>query len=640
MRYINRVRGTTKGGCDALLAPKTLIVGANGVGKTRLINTIELALTGEASNVSGKAMASAGTELITLAPHNQNLEAYVQFNDGEEGNFALTRSTPKGGKGAEKKAAASTSKTWEPPKSIDPEMVMPLGLLRGAMTSPEAARKFFLKHAVGDVAESDILGRLAPELHELYRAAVADCTMRDTQIDRLLHALAGATKRAREYSQSAEMTLANANNASFGGGVLPTEALIASARRQVTDCRQALERAVLASQSIGTADAAKAGVNDAKVRLMRAEDRLVTQKARLEDVNKRRAALPPVTELEPGMMQTIQAIRWHQQKNLSKCVCCGFDVCSGRDDGSTVFETPAAHWAARKEIADTKHATTTGLMVRHQRAGEVLANVQLEVQAAAQEVSAAQRELARWEEMVAKSVTVAPEEAAHIGSIEQLRSMTDDADLKLQQMLSAQAAWESASSLRSSSLEAKNKANKWEQLSEACKSVVKLLLDAGVAEFEAKVRHYLPTKHKFALQLHDSLGRETCRYGLMRKGEIQTALSEGEWAQVVCAIAAVISSQPDEKGNVPFSVIVPPDRAFDPKTLTQVLKAFSDMPQQVIITSTVMPAQVPAGWRVVNLNVDAKTEEGEEVADVETGVTPPPAEQVAAPTPTTPVELN
>jgi len=91
-----------------------------------------------------------------------------------------------------------------------------------------------------------------------------------------------------------------------------------------------------------------------------------------------------------------------------------------------------------------------------------------------------------------------------------------------------------------------------------------------------------------------------------RDGVLHTALSGAEWARCTAAIAAALTA------DQPFAVIIPEERAYDAKTLAQVMRALSNASGQVILTSPVKPAgKTPAGWTVID--VEAIVEDGEGV---------------------------
>ena len=87
--YVAHVRGTVKGGVDTALAPKTLIVGPNGAGKSRVVNAIELAVSGYASDVVGRPQMRSGSDLIALAPDGEPLHAVATLSDERSASFRV-----------------------------------------------------------------------------------------------------------------------------------------------------------------------------------------------------------------------------------------------------------------------------------------------------------------------------------------------------------------------------------------------------------------------------------------------------------------------------------------------------------------------------------------------------------------------
>jgi len=86
------------------------------------------------------------------------------------------------------------------------------------------------------------------------------------------------------------------------------------------------------------------------------------------------------------------------------------------------------------------------------------------------------------------------------------------------------------------------------------------------------------------------------RVGLKRGDVAHTSLSGAELSRV---LLAVLSAEESE-GSTP-SILEPEDRGWDPDTLSDVMTALTDSPDQVILMSTVLPARSPEGWRVIEV---------------------------------------
>jgi hypothetical protein len=146
----------------------------------------------------------------------------------------------------------------------------------------------------------------------------------------------------------------------------------------------------------------------------------------------------------------------------------------------------------------------------------------------------------------------------------------------------------------------------WAKIADEVSHAISVLVERARVEFEKRVTSYLPNGLTFGLDLTDG-DREIVRFGLRGAsmdavpGGLRSALSGAEWAMVTCAIATAIT--PDD---VP-SIIVPEERAFDPKTLAEALHAFGRFAGQVIVTSPIEPAEIPAGWTVVRTSGPAAT---------------------------------
>lgn len=117
------------------------------------------------------------------------------------------------------------------------------------------------------------------------------------------------------------------------------------------------------------------------------------------------------------------------------------------------------------------------------------------------------------------------------------------------------------------------------------------LLKRKKKEFEDSITKFLPEGDEAGVDI------DTARIGLIRNGQLHTALSGAEWSRILLAILAAQGAR-----STP-TIAVPADRAWDRDTLTSVMKSLSSSPGQVIIMSTVAPEDVE-GWTIVRVGID------------------------------------
>jgi hypothetical protein len=147
----------------------------------------------------------------------------------------------------------------------------------------------------------------------------------------------------------------------------------------------------------------------------------------------------------------------------------------------------------------------------------------------------------------------------------------------------AQAQWTLVKQLRQKAVVLREEAEDYKALSTAVKDVIAVLVEKLRRDFVDRVQSFLPERDVFDLQLFDE-ERAVSRFGFVRNGALHTALSGAEWARLTLALAASVSKE-DE-----LNVIIPEDRAFDARTLTEVLYALSASPEQETLLLTLLMA--------------------------------------------------
>ena len=150
--------------------------------------------------------------------------------------------------------------------------------------------------------------------------------------------------------------------------------------------------------------------------------------------------------------------------------------------------------------------------------------------------------------------------------------------------------WDNARSAKKEAENMRERANKLTKLAKALEPAGKKLLSERKAAFENAVSFFLPDSTRFAVDLASS------RLGLKRDGGIiHSAISGGETNQVLLALASKLATE-DEN-----CLLVPRDRAWDAVTLAETMASLIDATPQIIIMSTVEPAFVPDGWKVIKM---------------------------------------
>ena len=566
--YIVFAESNIKTGCRVTLGEKTLVVGPNGTGKSTVANTLELALTGRVSDLVGRREVAKEVELMALAPDKKGaLLARLRLSDGSE---CLWRA---GGK--TKKAVHRV-----PEATVDPEIALPLRPVYDAiMGNVETARKFFMRYAVGVVGDPDVLQRIPPALHALYkRATLSSSIANSTAVDRLLSALETSKKQAREAKAAAKASSGLSDSTASGLAPLPTEAedkamrdALRAAESERDVLRDRLTRREALAAALGEQETLKERLSATEAAYRMAQGVTKQAEARL-------AAHPATQAADPLVMAFRTVIAAHVGKGLDACECCGTAGLT-----TATFQGRLAafddHFRAR-EAAQQAHeaakAEYNAAVIREQQ----VMNEGKTLWSKAEAIAAT----------IGSGATDAPDQAV----IDAVEAKVADLTAKLREVDALKAAWAVASRARDGVVEANRTVQEWEALTTACVEAVSALLDNGVSSFTGRVQAALPPTDKFALALRDG-ERAVFQFGLMHDTALHTALSGAEWARVTAALAGICA--PSLKR---VSVVIPEERAFDPDMLSLVLQAFSHLDSQVLFTSPIMPTSAPAGWMVVN----------------------------------------
>jgi hypothetical protein len=136
-------------------------------------------------------------------------------------------------------------------------------------------------------------------------------------------------------------------------------------------------------------------------------------------------------------------------------------------------------------------------------------------------------------------------------------------------------------------------------------------------------------------------GRDSFYYGLYEgvgsDRYLKVGLSEAQRVTVTLAMCAVL----DDMMPLPLSILAPEDRGWDADTLGGVMASLKDIPQTVMLTSTVMPdAEFRRGWNVIDLRKNVPAPPARVAAPVMPEAAPAEVVQVAEAMPVLPETLR
>lgn len=534
---------------EITLGPKTLILGPNASDKSAVANALELLADGGIGDHLGRNVVRSGADLADLfAPDEKHPNLRGVLNDGTELTWGLKR-TPKGG------TAGSDTKNLQ--------IAVPLREVQeNLIAGGDKARSFLLRQAGTTVTKETIRAAIDDDLREAFDQEIR-WSAGETPVDALLQLQSGLSTAAKEGVKRGETLREKAAEMAAGLAPEPTEETLTDLQDQL---EQWAARHAAALQHVPIDRVAIARVRTIESLLPKAAVHRVGLKKQLASLTGDAAKATLRGELSHLLQHSLDA--------GGICVTCG------TRRGKDVLAARLQDVQAKME----KSLKEDGQRIR----------LQSELDALEKRMEAAQTEL-RWLR-------------ARVGPLDSLQedSLSEDAwepsaealgvelaalRAKQLELLKVQTTWKAVRSLESDASTAERNSRIWRRLVEAVDTAVKTLVEGASRAFEAKVQKYLPTSMCFGLKF----AGDKVRFGLVQPhGGIYTALSGAEWAAVTSAIAAACTPPESQ-----LRLLVLPDRAWDPKTLGEVLKALTKWPGQVIVTTTVKPRGRLAGWTVI-----------------------------------------
>ena len=206
------------------------------------------------------------------------------------------------------------------------------------------------------------------------------------------------------------------------------------------------------------------------------------------------------------------------------------------------------------------------------------------------------------------STTLATVETSPV-DVTHLETQRKHAEAQLSVLREAQAQWDQVSTAMEKIEQMKQSATESVALVAVLKETLGEVLAYVVPMFCDKVQCFLPSDWLFDVRLKQD-GKDVFRMGLVTEHDhtkLRCALSGAEWAAVTTAIAMATDLGAGEMTNksrlVAPRVLIPEDRAWDGRTLSSVMRAFSRYDGQVIIASTIRPkGRSPKGWKIIDMD--------------------------------------
>lgn len=563
--YVAQVSGTLKrGSFSAQLGPKTLIVGANGSGKTTICNAVTLALSGFAHDVAGKDMVTDDAAVWRhLATDGNPVHVDVTLSDGRR--FSYHKEEGRKEDGAHLPGSATAA-------------VFPMADLHAGLTgAPQTVRKWVLQ-AASRWMTADAL-RTAVTSYQ-YGDVI---TVPDGLDDVGLWLEQGLT--AAESNKRAMQDKLRAASMSVDG--LRTAAGLPVSDHEIEQARLRLDQLAVSANNAQTAhereqwlielnalttqlDQVTADLHAAIAVESEARNAVVLWDA--EIAKWPQPARPDATVLAglQGFYDFVAAHRAHWQAD-QPCGLCGQSVEStaylARLDAMIAQAHGVLHPADPTAEARQNKEQWQGLL---RARTDTRAALEREQQSLTTRTQQAQSMVDR--PVASTTATAYAEVRAQYDALVRRRGLHDQ--------LATHAAGVAASD---------EALARMTRTIDAFKKVGESMLALSVSKLEQEVTRWLPEGEAFKVDI----GQTHARVGLVIGGVFRSGLSGAEEARMYAAVCCALAS-----GDI--VVVMPSERQWSPEVLREVMRALEKAPGQVILVSTVEPAgRVGKAWTVV-----------------------------------------
>tara|TARA_R110002020_G_scaffold134555_6_gene300634 strand:+ start:460 stop:2532 length:2073 start_codon:yes stop_codon:yes gene_type:complete len=595
------------------LKKKNLIVGPNGSGKSAVVQAVALAISGAAEEVAGRTITSDPALIMTLAHQH-----------GHDGSVVFARANLSNGEHCqwETKRDERRIKT---PTHIRPRWVIPhtskqhsphfpLREVREVLTgSAKKARQRFLAWVCSDLDE-DVVEQAIRADFETYKT-LSENYDDLVPVDRLTHSIETADKMARKYRADAKAQATLRDKLLDEVGVKPTQAKVLAARDAVREAQE-LHEANLQTAGANESDKRRELLHSLLGQLRTEEQRLLSGMHDAEDALKKLVGIE--TKESRGSIGALHALEWAMDLGTEDCPICSSNVGSDHITACHGF-----YWDKVKDL-DQKMSSKRKLETS-------LSHLKDSVVGTREQIAVYENEL---DELPASTTS------SNDVSVEETRDAFSAAQAHLASLQDALSKWTTLTSAKKLVEENNGRAEKFSEYKRQAQKAVSQLLADQVDVFCEKVTAYLPGGWEFGVMVTDN-GRDSFYYGLYEGSGsdryLKVGLSEAQRVTVTLAMCAVL----DDMMPLPLSILAPEDRGWDADTLGGVMASLKDIPQTVMLTSTVMPdAEFRRGWNVIDLRKKVTTAPARVAAPVMPEAAPAEAVQVTEAMPMLPGTLR
>ena len=541
------------------LGQHTLLVGSNTSHKSSVIQSVELAIAGSADDIFGRSAVSDAALLLTLAPGDE-LGITANLNNSKSdttSSFNLRR---------------EDGKLKRPTMDVPGAECLVHRSVKAALSgSSTTARKAFLGWSSCDTALDDVLEYIPDDLQSKYTDIVKFKGRGKSAVEGLLEVTNYAGQRQREASKEAKGAEIIMENLGDKVDARPTDAEMDKMRFAVAEAKNVLDKSIRNPTNRKTQAELDQEIQAEVNKINHYESQKLGLQKEIESL---KATMPHLGDNVSLAAQIIDVAVSH---NLDACPVCSSQV------GLDHLKNCQSFYL--KQESDWKVQVKSTLDLVNKKTGEI--------EFFDRQIADSNFTLEKLKQM---PVQVSNSDAIPLADAQSRFEAAMAAMTKLDQIRDE---WDRLASARDKMMSMKQDVETYKRLKVSCEIAVGKLLETRAIEFSARVQKYLPDDWTFNIQLMDG-NKEVFRMGIMRNGRLHSALSGAEWTSVVTSISMAVAEGLDDR--LP-AVLIPDDRAWDGKTLSSVMRGFSQFDGQVIMASTIRPTgRPPKGWTIIDMD--------------------------------------